>query len=71
MKVQIYALTNVQDAISRIVETVKNSSATLGIMVGNASAAREWRARGARYIGITSEAIFASAMREYLRAARE
>lgn len=62
---------SVQEAISRIVETVKNSSATLGMMVGNAAAAREWRERGARYIAITSEAVFAPAMREYLRAARE
>lgn len=61
---------SVQEAIQRIVDTVKDSPATLGIMVGNAAAAREWRERGARYIAITSEAVFAPAMREYLRAAR-
>ncbi len=61
---------SVQEAIDRIVETVKKSDVTLGMMVGNANAAREWKERGARYIGITSEAVFAPAMREYLKTAR-
>ncbi len=62
---------SVQAAIERIVETVHNSPAALGIMVGNANAAREWKGRGARYIAITAEGVFAPAMREYLRVVRE
>lgn len=62
---------SVQEAIQRIVDTVKDSSAALGMMVTNAKAAREWRERGARYIAITSENVFAPAMREYLRVVRE
>ncbi len=61
----------VQQAIEKIVQTVRASPAALGIMVGNAKAAREWRARGARYIAITTEGVLAPAMREYLRAAHE
>jgi 4-hydroxy-2-oxoheptanedioate aldolase len=62
---------SVVEAIDRIVQVTKNSDATLGVMVGNAAAAQNWRKRGARYIAITSEGVFAPAMREYLRAARE
>ncbi len=57
-------------AIEQIVQTVRGSDAALGIMVPNAAAALEWKARGARYIAITAEAVFAPAMREYLKAAR-
>jgi 4-hydroxy-2-oxoheptanedioate aldolase len=62
---------SVQEAIQRIVDTVKDSPAALGMMVTNAKAAREWRERGATYIAITSENVFAPAMREYLRVVRE
>ena len=45
--------------------------AALGIMVPNVAAARQWRARGMRYIAIGMENILAPAAREYLKTARE
>ncbi len=60
----------VQSAIDRIVDVVAQSNAALGIMVGNAQAARHWRERGARYITIGLESILMPAMRDYLTAAR-
>lgn len=61
----------VLDAMQRVIDIVKDSPAALGIMVQNAASAREWRERGARFISITSESVFAPAMREYLRVVRE
>ncbi len=60
----------VQAAMQRIAETVANSSAALGIMVGNAAAARQWRDRGAQYIAVGLESLLSPAAREYLREAR-
>jgi hypothetical protein len=40
-------------------------------MVPNLAAARQWRARGARYITIGLENILAPAARDYLKAVRE
>ncbi|HYN89563.1 MAG TPA: aldolase/citrate lyase family protein [Ardenticatenaceae bacterium] len=59
----------VQAAMDRIVVTVAQSDAALGIIVGNAQAAREWRARGARYITIMLEALLRPAIQDYLRLA--
>lgn len=61
----------VQAAMQRIVEVVADSKAALGIMVGNAPAAQQWRERGARYIAIGLESILSPAAREYLRAVRQ
>ncbi|MFN8373676.1 MAG: aldolase/citrate lyase family protein [Anaerolineae bacterium] len=61
---------SVQAAIDRIVDTVAGSNAALGIMVGNAQAAQQWRQRGARYISIGFESLLAPAAREYLEKVR-
>jgi 4-hydroxy-2-oxoheptanedioate aldolase len=60
----------VQAAMQRIVETVAPSNKALGIMVANAPAAREWKARGARYIAIGFESLLTPAVRDYLAAVR-
>ncbi len=60
----------VQTAIQRIVDIVTKSNKTLGIMVGNAAAAKQWRERGARYITIGLESVLAPAMKDYLTAVR-
>ena len=61
----------VQKALQRIVDAVVPSHCALGIMVNSSAAAREWQARGARYITTTFESLVAPAMRSYLRGARE
>jgi 4-hydroxy-2-oxoheptanedioate aldolase len=58
-------------AIDKIIQGVSKTSAALGIMVPNVAAARQWRARGMRYIAIGMENILAPAAREYLKAARD
>ncbi len=58
---------SVQAAIDRIVEVVAGSNKALGIMVGSAQAAQQWRERGARYITIGLESILAPATRDYLK----
>lgn len=60
----------VQAAMQRIVDGVAQSKAALGVMVGNASAARQWRERGARYIAIGLEGLLVPAARDYLNAVR-
>jgi 4-hydroxy-2-oxoheptanedioate aldolase len=60
----------VQGAINRIVEVVAKSNKALGIMVGNAQAAQQWRERGARYITIGFESLLTPAVRDYLKAVR-
>jgi 4-hydroxy-2-oxoheptanedioate aldolase len=59
-----------QAAMQRIVDIVNPSPAALGIMVGNAAGAREWQARGARYITVGLEAVLMPAIRDYLAAVR-
>jgi 4-hydroxy-2-oxoheptanedioate aldolase len=59
-----------QAAIDRIVETVAGSDVALGIMVGNAEAAQQWKARGARYIAIGLESVLKPAAVNYLNAVR-
>ena len=56
--------------MQRIVEVVAQSKAVLGVMVGNAQAAQQWRERGARYISVTLEGLLVPAVRDYLNAAR-
>lgn len=60
----------VQAAIQRIVEIVGASDVALGIMVRNLQAARDWRARGARYISIGLESLLRPAAADYLQGAR-
>ena len=57
-------------AIDRIVDTAARMNKTLGIMVGNAQAALQWRQRGARYIAIGLEGLMMPATRDYLQAVR-
>ena len=61
---------DVQAAINRIVETVKGTDKALGIMVGNAQAAQQWRERGARYITVMLESLLSPAARDYLEKSR-
>ncbi len=60
----------VQKALNRIVDVVTSSDKALGIMVSNATAAQEWRDRGARFIAIGFEALLRGATRAYLDEAR-
>lgn len=60
----------VHDVIDHIAETVLAAGKVLGIMAYNAEAARRWRARGARYITMSLEALLAPACRTYLAAVR-
>jgi 4-hydroxy-2-oxoheptanedioate aldolase len=61
---------SVQAGMQRIVEAVADSNASLGVMVSNLQAARQWRDRGARYIAIGLEALLAPATRDFLAAVR-
>jgi 4-hydroxy-2-oxoheptanedioate aldolase len=56
----------VREAMQRIVDIVAASDVALGIMVRNAQSAREWQARGARYVSIGLESLLRPAMSEYL-----
>ncbi|MGH9340654.1 MAG: HpcH/HpaI aldolase family protein [Acidobacteriota bacterium] len=60
----------VQKTMDRIAEIVAGSDKFLGIMVGDAQAAREWHKRGARYITVAFESVLGPACRSYLEAAR-
>jgi len=60
----------VQATIQKIIDVVTKSNVAFGILAGNAAAAREWRARGARYIVTTIESVMAPAVREYLKLSR-
>lgn len=62
---------SVLEVMQRICEVVLSSKVALGIMTGNAKSAREWQARGARYISTTIESLLNPAAREYLNRARE
>jgi len=61
---------DVQAAMGRITDIVAKSNKALGIMVSNAEAARQWKARGARYIATSLESLLTPASREYLKAVR-
>jgi 4-hydroxy-2-oxoheptanedioate aldolase len=60
----------VQATIQKIIDVVMKSNVAFGILAGSAAAAREWRARGARYIVTTIESVMAPAVKEYLKQAR-
>lgn len=57
----------VQEALNRVVEITNRSDKYLGIMVGNAEAAKQWQERGVRYITVTTEALLGGAARNYLQ----
>ncbi len=61
----------VQAVFHRFVETVSGSGLVLGVMVPNAETARQWKARGARYIAVGLESVLNPACRSYLKAVRE
>jgi 4-hydroxy-2-oxoheptanedioate aldolase len=61
----------VQETLRRCQEAVIGSSAALGIMVPNAEAARDWIARGARYVAVGLEGVLNPACRNYLKRVRE
>jgi 4-hydroxy-2-oxoheptanedioate aldolase len=60
----------VQSAMQRIVDAVAETDLALGVMVGSAQAAQQWRERGARYIAIGLESLLVPAARTYLQAVR-
>ncbi|MBI5929720.1 MAG: hypothetical protein HY862_10450 [Chloroflexi bacterium] len=60
----------VQTAIDQIVDTVTKSGLALGMMVGSAQAAQQWRERGARYIAIGFESLITPAAKAYLEKVR-
>jgi len=60
----------VVDAMERIADIVLGSKVALGLMTPNAESARQWQARGARYITVTLEALMRQATQAYLQAAR-
>lgn len=61
---------SVQAAMQKVVDGAAKSKVALGVMVGTTDAARQWRARGARYIAIGFESLMVPAARDYLKAVR-
>jgi len=61
----------VQAAVNKVIDAVTKTDIALGIFVGNAPAALEWKARGARFIAIGLEGLLKPACRDYLQAVRE
>ncbi len=60
----------VQQAFGDISGLVLSSDKALGILVGNADAAIEWKQRGARYMMIVVEALLGPAVRGFLKTVR-
>jgi 4-hydroxy-2-oxoheptanedioate aldolase len=60
----------VQETIEHIAGQVAQAGRLLGIMVGNAAMARQWRDKGARYITIVMDGLLGPACRNYLNEAR-
>lgn len=61
----------VQAMFDRIVSLVTASDKALGILVPNAEAARQWQARGARFVMIVMDALLGPACRGFLQMVRE
>ena len=61
----------VQAAINKVIAAVTKTDIALGIFVGNAQSALEWKARGARFIATGLEGLIKPACRDYLQAVRE
>jgi 4-hydroxy-2-oxoheptanedioate aldolase len=60
-----------QAAIDKVITAVTKTDIALGIFVGNAQAALEWKARGARFIATGLEGLLKPACRDYLQMVRE
>ena len=60
-----------RQCLQEILAGLRSSPVALGIMAANPEAARQWRARGARYISINLESLLKQSMREFLSRARE
>ena len=61
---------SVAKAIDRIAGIVRGTNVALGIMAGNAEAARRWRDAGFQYLTTTFEAVVRQGTRDYLSQAR-
>lgn len=60
----------VQELFDRIISIVTASDKALGILVPNAEAAKQWQARGARFVLVVMDALLGPACRGFLQAAR-
>lgn len=60
----------VTDAIESIVSIVSIAPVVLGVLVANAGAAQQWLERGARYVGITFDALVQAGSGSFLAEAR-
>ena len=60
----------VQKLFDRIISIVTASDKALGILVPNAEAARQWQARGARFVLVVMDALLGPACRSFLQSAR-
>lgn len=60
----------VTDAIENIVSVVSSAPVVLGVLVANAGGAQQWLERGARYVGITFDALVQAGSRSFLEEAR-
>lgn len=61
----------VQEAFDTITSAVTKTDKALGILVPTVEAARQWKARGARYIMVVLEAILGPSVRSFLQTVRE
>lgn len=61
----------VQELFDRIISVVTASDKALGILVPNAEAARQWQARGARFVLVVMDALLGPACRGFLQTVRE
>ena len=61
----------VQQAFDRITSAVTKTDKALGVLVPTVEAAREWKARGARYIMVVMESILGPSVRKFLQTVRE
>ena len=61
---------DVERAAQTVAEKVSASSAALGVLVGNASAAVAWRERGARYIAVSLEGLIRESSQTFQTAVR-
>ena len=59
-----------RQCLQEILAGLRNSPVALGIMAANPEAARQWRARGARYISINLESLLKQSVQEFLSGAR-
>jgi 4-hydroxy-2-oxoheptanedioate aldolase len=60
----------VQTAINQVVDAVAKAKPALGIMIGSAETASQWRDRGALYLAMSLEALLRSATKEFLQTVR-